>query len=189
MKCPKCGYLGFEAVERCRNCGYDFSLDAPSDPTSRSPRHETTPPTTLARRPLADRAAADVGAGSIAFGAADPTPCRGGRWRRRPRPEPWPRPRDLPLFGPPIPTTSRSSRERRRRGRRSRCAAATPEVSEAARGAPRSGEPRPRARSRATRAARRDVPRGRPSADTLAPTKKRRMRASARGCSPSSIDC
>ena len=26
MKCPKCGYLGFETVERCRNCGYDFSL-------------------------------------------------------------------------------------------------------------------------------------------------------------------
>jgi uncharacterized RDD family membrane protein YckC len=28
MKCPKCGYLGFEPVERCRNCGYDFSLTA-----------------------------------------------------------------------------------------------------------------------------------------------------------------
>ena len=28
MKCPKCGYLGFEPVERCRNCGYDFSLSA-----------------------------------------------------------------------------------------------------------------------------------------------------------------
>jgi uncharacterized RDD family membrane protein YckC len=26
MKCPKCSYLGFEAVDRCRNCGYDFSL-------------------------------------------------------------------------------------------------------------------------------------------------------------------
>jgi len=26
MKCPKCGYLGFEHVDRCRNCGYDFSL-------------------------------------------------------------------------------------------------------------------------------------------------------------------
>lgn len=26
MKCPKCGYLGFEHVERCRNCGFDFSL-------------------------------------------------------------------------------------------------------------------------------------------------------------------
>lgn len=29
MKCPKCGYLGFEHVERCRNCGYDFSLSSP----------------------------------------------------------------------------------------------------------------------------------------------------------------
>ena len=26
MKCPKCGYLGYEQVERCRNCGYEFSL-------------------------------------------------------------------------------------------------------------------------------------------------------------------
>ena len=26
MKCPKCNYLGFERVDRCRNCGYDFSL-------------------------------------------------------------------------------------------------------------------------------------------------------------------
>jgi uncharacterized protein (DUF983 family) len=31
MKCPKCGYLGFEQVDRCRNCGYDFSL-APATP-------------------------------------------------------------------------------------------------------------------------------------------------------------
>ncbi len=26
MKCPKCGYLGYERTERCRNCGYEFSL-------------------------------------------------------------------------------------------------------------------------------------------------------------------
>jgi uncharacterized RDD family membrane protein YckC len=26
MKCPKCGYIGFESAEKCRNCGYDFSL-------------------------------------------------------------------------------------------------------------------------------------------------------------------
>lgn len=26
MKCPKCGYLGFESADRCRNCGFDFSL-------------------------------------------------------------------------------------------------------------------------------------------------------------------
>ena len=26
MKCPKCAYLGFETGDRCKNCGYDFSL-------------------------------------------------------------------------------------------------------------------------------------------------------------------
>jgi uncharacterized RDD family membrane protein YckC len=30
MKCPKCGYLGFEHADRCRNCGYEFSLAAPA---------------------------------------------------------------------------------------------------------------------------------------------------------------
>jgi uncharacterized RDD family membrane protein YckC len=34
MKCPKCGYLGFEFVDRCRNCGYDFSLAQASTSTS-----------------------------------------------------------------------------------------------------------------------------------------------------------
>lgn len=33
MKCPKCGYLGFESGDRCRNCGYEFSLSvSKSDP-------------------------------------------------------------------------------------------------------------------------------------------------------------
>jgi uncharacterized RDD family membrane protein YckC len=31
MKCPKCGYIGFEQTDRCRNCGYDFAL-APAQP-------------------------------------------------------------------------------------------------------------------------------------------------------------
>src|SRR5258708_22054275 len=26
MKCPKCQYFSFDGGERCRNCGYDFSL-------------------------------------------------------------------------------------------------------------------------------------------------------------------
>src|ERR1700682_1622767 len=26
MKCPKCQYFSFDSGERCRNCGYDFSL-------------------------------------------------------------------------------------------------------------------------------------------------------------------
>jgi len=29
VKCPKCSYLGFETGDRCKNCGYDFSLMAP----------------------------------------------------------------------------------------------------------------------------------------------------------------
>ena len=28
MKCPKCQYFSFDSGERCRNCGYDFSLSA-----------------------------------------------------------------------------------------------------------------------------------------------------------------
>jgi uncharacterized RDD family membrane protein YckC len=31
VKCPKCGYLGFEDADRCRNCGYDFSLGRSAD--------------------------------------------------------------------------------------------------------------------------------------------------------------
>jgi uncharacterized RDD family membrane protein YckC len=38
MKCPKCDYLGFETGDRCKNCGYDFSLltkhSSVSTPTS-----------------------------------------------------------------------------------------------------------------------------------------------------------
>ncbi len=32
MKCPKCDYLGFETGDRCKNCGYDFSLRASHAP-------------------------------------------------------------------------------------------------------------------------------------------------------------
>lgn len=32
MKCPKCSYIGFEIGDRCKNCGYDFSLI--TDPSS-----------------------------------------------------------------------------------------------------------------------------------------------------------
>ena len=31
MKCPKCDYLGFETGDRCKNCGYDFSLMSEPD--------------------------------------------------------------------------------------------------------------------------------------------------------------
>jgi len=35
VKCPKCSYLGFDTGDRCKNCGYDFSLASavhPPDP-------------------------------------------------------------------------------------------------------------------------------------------------------------
>jgi uncharacterized RDD family membrane protein YckC len=32
MKCPKCGYLGFAEADRCRNCGYEFSLAPLAEP-------------------------------------------------------------------------------------------------------------------------------------------------------------
>ena len=47
MKCPKCEYLGFETGDRCRNCGYDFSLmqtaDALPDLDLRAPDAQTPP--------------------------------------------------------------------------------------------------------------------------------------------------
>ncbi len=45
MKCPKCSYLSFEAGERCRNCGYDFSMSAPQtdDPAGDLPLFDDTP--------------------------------------------------------------------------------------------------------------------------------------------------
>jgi len=39
MKCPKCDYLGFETGDRCKHCGYDFSL-LPLAPSSRSPSED-----------------------------------------------------------------------------------------------------------------------------------------------------
>lgn len=33
MKCPTCGYIGFETSDRCRNCGYDFGLAKQAPPS------------------------------------------------------------------------------------------------------------------------------------------------------------
>src|SRR5438045_501662 len=52
MKCPKCGYLGFESVDRCRNCGYDFSLSPFADvlelPLKTPPAPSPTSPSSAA---------------------------------------------------------------------------------------------------------------------------------------------
>ena len=53
MKCPKCGYLAFENGDRCRNCGYEFSLSEsrpnPLDRVLDSGPDESRPPLDLER--------------------------------------------------------------------------------------------------------------------------------------------
>lgn len=56
MKCPKCGYLGFDDVDRCRNCGYEFSLVAAPDPELEI-RSTNAPPVGLDDLTLVDAAA------------------------------------------------------------------------------------------------------------------------------------
>jgi uncharacterized RDD family membrane protein YckC len=49
MKCPKCQYLGFDGQSRCRHCGYDLSLAAPTATEADAPAGvpDTEPATTL----------------------------------------------------------------------------------------------------------------------------------------------
>jgi uncharacterized RDD family membrane protein YckC len=56
MKCPKCGYLGFDDVDRCRNCGYDFALVPAPDPELEI-RSGESPPLVLDDLALVDAAA------------------------------------------------------------------------------------------------------------------------------------
>jgi uncharacterized RDD family membrane protein YckC len=78
MKCPKCGYLGFEQVDRCRNCGYEFSL------AERAPTPEL---------PLRDRQAPDVDPlRDLSFLKEPETGFVGSS-----------SPEDLPLFGESLP--------------------------------------------------------------------------------------
>jgi uncharacterized RDD family membrane protein YckC len=95
MKCPKCGYLGFERVDRCRNCGYDFAFTPPAEELELPLRGQTPDSSTedlafldVSMAPQSDSKPIEVAAtltrppdpGSA---AADPAP-------------------ELPLFGAPI---------------------------------------------------------------------------------------
>jgi uncharacterized RDD family membrane protein YckC len=81
MKCPKCGYLGFETSDRCRNCGYDFSLLSSPEAAFDLPVDQTdeplipSPDSGLKARPSLDL--------DRIIGESAVTPA------------------DLPLFGPP----------------------------------------------------------------------------------------
>lgn len=62
MKCPKCGYLGFETSDRCRNCGYDFSLAVSVETHSELPLQAVDGP----GAPLADLELGGAGRGAPA---------------------------------------------------------------------------------------------------------------------------
>jgi uncharacterized RDD family membrane protein YckC len=116
MKCPKCSYLGFEHVDRCRNCGYDFSLSNQVPEPDFAIRRDTE--TTSAAEDLflvdpvgdwkVEPRKTDVGAElDRIFGDAEPEPSpkRATPMARATVQEPS-RPgfrEELPLFGPPIP--------------------------------------------------------------------------------------
>jgi len=125
MKCPKCGYLGFEDVERCRNCGYDFSLSSVVPIPDLTFRRDTKAITAYDDLSLIDGGSAapdgrmtDIGADlDRTFGAesevlrpAAPAPAVGpsvGPSMARPQASAAtaaaPARVELPLFGPPIP--------------------------------------------------------------------------------------
>jgi uncharacterized RDD family membrane protein YckC len=105
MKCPKCGYLGFESVDRCRNCGYDFSLtpfvdvlELPLKPTSTTSPSPEVPGRHAGRSPLDDLSFLDeaMASESVHFSGHVKSDARGRLERERPLAPPS---EDLPLFG------------------------------------------------------------------------------------------
>jgi len=110
MKCPKCGYLGFESVDRCRNCGYDFSL-VPEAPPPELPMRRAAEPATLLDDDLrlADRRAQPDSRRFEAEARADldrlfgkPDRARNGAVAPSPASDDAAPAAELPLFGGPI---------------------------------------------------------------------------------------
>src|SRR5437660_12776880 len=109
MKCPKCGYLGFERVDRCRNCQYDFSLTSPIPEPDLTIRRDTQTAKLLDDLPLVDvspdgpsgKARTNIGADlDRLFGVPEPAAVE--PIARVAAAEPATAPREaLPLFGPP----------------------------------------------------------------------------------------
>jgi uncharacterized RDD family membrane protein YckC len=126
MKCPKCQYISFDSGDRCRNCGYDFSLaldipppdlaiqdpGAPLGPFSDFTLHEKT--TDTGSLPLFRRDTSDPDAPLVtpSLTPRAPLSVRRGAPTMAPRPrprraEPDPEPR-LALDTAEIPVTAPS---------------------------------------------------------------------------------
>jgi uncharacterized RDD family membrane protein YckC len=85
MKCPKCHYISFGSVTRCRNCGYEFSLAPENAPLDLPIQDADAPVGPMTDLRLADRA------------TAIPPPEENGA-RRAAAAAPAPARLDLPLF-------------------------------------------------------------------------------------------
>ena len=94
MKCPKCGYLGFETVDRCRHCGYDFSLNRSVDFPEFPMRDQDQDISPLDDLSLVDAAAAPQSDVPLADAAPDLPVARPPAARPPQRPVD-----ELPLFG------------------------------------------------------------------------------------------
>lgn len=87
MKCPKCHYISFDAGERCRNCGYEFSLSVDLTDLDLPIQTGQEP-----EGPMGD------------FGLGDSAAAEPPRLSERAEPQARPRPSgfDLPLFKGPL---------------------------------------------------------------------------------------
>ena len=91
MKCPKCSYLGYERVDRCRHCGYEFSLGSSAPTPDLRLRNPAEMPQPLDDLDLIDAATPPSPADRFAdaMAEADQRPAQNGL-------------AELPLFGAPI---------------------------------------------------------------------------------------
>ena len=116
MKCPKCGYLGFERVDRCRNCQYDFSFASSIPEPDFAIRRDTETASPLQELSLIDASSEWPPTGTRpdirldldrVFGAPEPPPQSAAAPMRSPAAVPDQERTgarvELPLFGPPIP--------------------------------------------------------------------------------------
>jgi uncharacterized RDD family membrane protein YckC len=90
MKCPKCHYISFDEVERCRNCGYDFTLSRTEPPSRELSLRQDAPPEGPAR---------DFPLAGSPLPSATPDVRRAGRDEGRAPSSAV----DLPLFDAPVP--------------------------------------------------------------------------------------
>src|SRR4029079_6281029 len=101
MKCPKCQYISFESSERCRNCGYEFSLAIDSagfDLPIQTGKEALGPLSDFSLERLDDpeqSAVSSPGAGAPSGSLAD--------FGATPQPRPITSPFDLPLLKQPRP--------------------------------------------------------------------------------------